>query len=392
MRNCSGSLPWISNGQAYKERAMGWYDDYYPRYVSVGERRAQAAKKIEKLRKRGVELRPVEIPGRKIAQTFWGKAWCEHLEKFSDYENRLPRGRSYVRGGLVCHLEIDKGKVRAMVAGTSIYNVEVAIKTLPGKKWARLREQCEGRIGSLLELLQGRISRAVMEVMTDRDRGLFPLPKEIEFECDCPDWAVMCKHVAATLYAVGARLDESPELIFLLRGVDHLDLIGSDAELVENVTAGKKGSRKRIADTELGRVFGIEMAETEEAAPGRSPKRKSRKAPSRPGKRKPTPLRRSVSVPARTRKRKKNATDREKPLRRPATTAKKPPTFTGAGVAKLRRELKLPRSRFAELLGVSPATVANWERTRGKLNLHLRTHRALAQTAAGKKHRQPKGR
>jgi len=127
---------------------MGWYDDYYPRYVSVGERRAKAAKKIEKLRKRGVELRPVEIPGRKIAQTFWGKAWCEHLEKFSDYENRLPRGRSYVRGGLVCHLEIDKGKVRAMVAGTSIYNVEVAIKTLPGKKWARLREQCEGRIAA----------------------------------------------------------------------------------------------------------------------------------------------------------------------------------------------------------------------------------------------------
>ncbi|MDP8235073.1 MAG: hypothetical protein P9M08_01690 [Candidatus Erginobacter occultus] len=338
---------------------MGWYDDYYPRYVSVGERRAKAARKIEKLRKRGLELRSVEIRGRKIARTFWGEAWCKHLEKLSDYENRLPRGRTYVRGGLVCHLEIDKGKVRAMVAGNSIYNVEVAIKTLPGKKWERLREQCEGRIGSLLELLQGRISRKVMEVMTDRDRGLFPLPKEIEFECDCPDWAVMCKHVAAVLYAVGARLDESPELIFLLRGVDHIDLIGSEAELMENVTAGKKGSRKRIADAELGGVFGIEMAETQEAAPGRSPKRKSRNAPSRSGKSKPTP-------------------------RRLAATAKTPLTFTGAWVAKLRRKLKLPRSRFAELLGVSPATVANWEKVRGPLKLHSRTRRALTRVASGK--------
>jgi uncharacterized Zn finger protein len=225
-------------------------------------------KKMEALRKKGVDIQPIEIEGRKIAKTFWGEAWCAHLESFSDYENRLPRGRTYVRNGSVCHLAIARGKIEAKVAGSEIYNLGVRIKTLPAKKWSAVKRRCAGRIGSLLELLEGRLSDHVMEVVTDRDKGLFPLPGEISFDCDCPDWALMCKHVAAVLYGVGARLDEKPELLFKLRGVNHEELIEADAEAALSA-ATSSGKSKRLAAGDLGDVFGIDIdpGEPEESLP-----------------------------------------------------------------------------------------------------------------------------
>ena len=235
---------------------MSWYS--WAPYVPVAERRRRAKRKMEALRKRGVDIQPIEIEGRKIAKTFWGQAWCDHLESFSDFENRLPRGRTYVRNGSVCHLAIAPGKIEAKVAGSEIYNLRVRIKTLPAKKWNAVRQRCAGQIGSLLELLQGSLSDYVMEVVTDRQNGLFPLPGEITFDCDCPDWAVMCKHVAAVLYGVGARLDEKPELLFGLRGVNHEELIDTDAEAAVRV-ATRSGKSKRLAAGELSDVFGIDI-------------------------------------------------------------------------------------------------------------------------------------
>jgi uncharacterized Zn finger protein len=241
--------------------AMAWdgygYGGWAP-YVSVAERRRRAMKKMDALRKKGVDIQPVQIDGRRIAKSFWGEAWCEHLESFSDFENRLPRGRTYVRNGSVCHLAIARGRVEAKVSGSKLYEVKVNIKTLPGKKWETLKGRCGGQIGSLLELLQGRLSDHVMEVVTHREEGLFPLPGEMSFTCSCPDWASMCKHVAAVLYGVGARLDNKPELLFALRGVNHEELIEADAE--KAVTAAtSRGKAKRLAETELGEVFGIEL-------------------------------------------------------------------------------------------------------------------------------------
>ncbi len=228
-------------------------------YVSVAARRAQAARQMEKLKKKGLDVQPVKIEGRTIAHSFWGKAWCEHLEKFSDYENRLPRGRTYVRNGSVCHLAIEKGAIQAKVSGSSLYNVKIQIQTLAEAKWKGVKQRCAGQVGSLLELLQGRLSANVMGVVTDRDHGLFPLPKEIKLACSCPDWAEMCKHVAAVMYGVGARLDLKPDLLFLLRGVDHADLVGEEAA---KAIVGKtqKTGKRRLAESSLEDVFGIDVA------------------------------------------------------------------------------------------------------------------------------------
>lgn len=243
-------------------------------YVSVAQRRQKALKEMNRLRKSGRDIQPIEIAGRKIATTYWGQAWCGHFEALGDYANRLRRGRTYVRNGSVCHLAIAKGEVVAKVSGSEIYNVIVKINVLAPKKWEQVQQACAGQIGSLLELLQGNISSSVMQVVTDRATGLFPLPAEIKYSCDCPDWAGMCKHIAAVLYGVGARLDHQPELLFTLRGVNHLDLITASAD--EAITkATSKGSRRQVAAADLGDVFGIELDASVEIPAGEK-KRKSR--------------------------------------------------------------------------------------------------------------------
>jgi len=225
---------------------MGRYDEsYWPRYVPVAERRRRAAQKIAKMKKAGQDVSPVEIIGRKIAETFWGNAWCKNLEAYSDYSNRLPRGRTYVRNGSVLDLQIEAGRVRALVSGTDLYTVDIKIKPLPEKRWEEIKGRCAGQIDSLVELLRGSISKGVMEIVTRKDEGLFPSPREITLSCSCPDWASMCKHVAATLYGVGARLDHKPELLFSLRGVDPTEMVEA---AIDQPTAAGKTRKGRVPD------------------------------------------------------------------------------------------------------------------------------------------------
>jgi len=236
--------------------------------VSVAERRAKAARALAKLAgKTGGTALPVVLDGRNIAVTFWGKAWCDNLEAYSDYENRLPRGRTSVRNGSVVDLRITEGKVTALVSGSELYKIEIKIKPLAPTLWQSIQAECAGKIDSLIELLQGKLSSAVMQIVTRPEGGLFPTPQEIDLDCSCPDWADLCKHVAASLYGVGAHLDQNPGLLFLLRGVDPADLISkaSAAEAVRQ-TAVQAGDAPVMSEAEAAEVFGIEL-EARSAAP-----------------------------------------------------------------------------------------------------------------------------
>jgi len=233
---------------------MSWWG--FVRKPSIREQRQNAARESRRLEKRGAKLSPVVIEGRIIASSVWGKAWCDNLESYRDFEHRLPRGRSYVRHHAVIDLKVSAGQIAGLVCGSEVYSVRIAIKPLARAHWSRIRAQCAGQVGSLIELLEGRLSEAVMRIITHRDGGLFPKPSEIQMECSCPDSATMCKHVAAVMYGLGARLDHQPELLFALRATDHTDLIAqaADFEMV------RKGSgRKTIADDALASVFGIEL-------------------------------------------------------------------------------------------------------------------------------------
>jgi uncharacterized Zn finger protein len=249
---------------------MAWYGDngYFPPYVSVAERKALGARELARLLKKSKRTpEPVLLTGgrRHVATTFWGRAWCDNLERYADFANRLPRGRTYVRNGSVLDLAIGKGKVVAYVAGSELYTVEVEIAALAKARWRRVVSRCTGRIGSLVGLLRGELSAEVLNVLCDAKEGLFPEPREISLDCSCPDRAEVCKHVAAVLYGVGARLDDKPELFFVLRQVDQSELISSAT--TGTVSRRRAGQAKRLDATKLADVFGIDLVD--ESAPRR---------------------------------------------------------------------------------------------------------------------------
>jgi len=366
---------------------------FWRQYVTVAERRAKALRQMDKLRKKGKYIQPVEIEGRTIARSFWGKSWCDHLESFSDYANRLPRGRTYVRNGSVCHLEIQPRRILALVAGSSLYKVSIGIKKLKPAAWKAIKKKCSGQIGSMLELLQGKLSDQVMAVVTDRKGGLFPQPGEIELSCSCPDWAVMCKHVASALYGVGSRLDTQPELLFLLRDVDAQELIAAEMAL-PGAAAGMAGDA--LADDQLSAIFGIDFdteaysdAATKQKRRSSRTSRPARAAPKKKKSRhtKARDVDTSAASPGRPKKTVKRTVRQRKSTQTASvsrTAAKASPGTqpsirpTGKSVARLRRKLGLSVAQFAETLGVTPASVYRWESTQGRLKLQARPLNALA--------------
>ncbi len=276
---------------------MGYYDGYggFPRYVSVAEKRARARRKLEQLKKKHPGIRPVTIAGNTLVHTWWGKAWNGNLGKYADYANRIGRGRSYLRHGAVLDLQIKPGQVHALVQGSqgSPYRVTIKIKPVSAPVWKEIKTACAGQLASLQELLAGRFPKGLAELFTAKGSGLFPSPQEIDFHCSCPDYAYMCKHVAAVLYGIGTRLDEDPGLFFVLRQMKMDDLIAQTVRDKSEslLRQAKKKTSRVIEDADLGEVFGIDMesgptpaGEDSTAGPParrKGPVRKSRKKPTR---------------------------------------------------------------------------------------------------------------
>ena len=229
---------------------MSWYY-----HTDAAEAKARIQKEIAKRKKKGESFRALEAPqgNAKLVKSFWGKAWNDNLESYRDYEYRLPRGRSYLRQGKVYDLEIEAGVITATVAGSELYEVIIKIAPLPLDSWEDIKSQCAGQVQSMLDLLAGKLGDGVLRIITDPDSGLFPKSKEIRFSCSCPDHADMCKHVAATLYGVGVKLDTQPDLFFLLRSVDPTELLGSAP------TTGAVNPESSLADEDLSALFGIEI-------------------------------------------------------------------------------------------------------------------------------------
>lgn len=291
---------------------------FWGEYVSVAQKQAKAKQMVKDLRKSGLKAEPVEISGRIIARTFWGKNWCRHLESFSDYSNRLPRGRSYVCHGAVCHLSVESGLITGLVSGSHPYKVEIRVHALSSDTWTALSRKCTGQISSMLELLSGKLSKSVMEVVCDRQDGLFPKPREMRLTCSCPDGARMCKHVAAVLYGVGHRLDDDPGLLFSLRGVD-------PTELLANPVSVGNTDGDELAENDLADLFGIEMDSSD------SP-------PERPIVKKTKPTTKKVAKKTATKGKTKGRTTKAKTKTKPKT-ASKAKTAKKAKAAKKRRVL-----------------------------------------------------
>ena len=361
----------------------------YPRYVSVAEKMARAKKALAKLEKKGLKVQPIAEFKGALAKTFWGKAWCEGLEKYADYENRLPRGRSYVRNGSVCHLEVSKGLVKAKVAGTTLYDVEIQIEPLDKARWQAICAKCAGRVGSLIELLQGKLSKEVMQIICAPETGMFPSPNEIKFSCSCPDWAYMCKHVAAVLYGIGRRFDDEPDQIFLLRGVDSADLLDQSLEATTEATA----DASELDVDDMGALFGIDLdmggatqdapgipASPAEAKPAKQAK-KTKEAKAKQSKPEPAPKPEPKPDPKPAPKPDPKPAPKPEPKPAPATAPQaggklprprglvKADHPTGTAIRNLFKLSGLDEEAFAKAIGVTLVTMKRWLSTRSALRL-----------------------
>jgi uncharacterized Zn finger protein len=237
------------------------YGDFYgwaPR-KTVAQRRADATRLVRDAARRGRPMSPVTVEGRKITTTFWGKAWCDNLERYRDFAYRLDRGRSYLRSGSVIDLAIVAGRVQAKVSGSELYDVEIEIDGVERAAWRAIQRDCAGNIGSLVDLLAGKLSSAVMSRLCAERTGLFPAPGAIGFSCSCPDHASMCKHVAAVMYGVGVRFDREPALLFTLRKVSADELLASAVTDLPAARRKPRSSRVLSPDTGLAALFGIEL-------------------------------------------------------------------------------------------------------------------------------------
>ena len=375
---------------------MSRYYNWYPPYVSAAEKKRRNEKMAATLSKGGSKLQPVVISGNKIAKQFWGKAWCDNVESYQDYSNRLPRGRSYVRAGAVIDLQISTGKVTALVTGSSSqpYEITIDISPLAPERWEALKKKCLGKISSLLALVQGKLPQEILAEFCNRDSGLFPSPKEIKMSCSCPDWAALCKHLAAVLYGIGARLDEDPKLFFTLRGIQESELVGS--EVIGTLT---EGVSSEIAADNLATVFDMELDSLEESS---SPSAKGAVTPQSkktelsehpwPGQKirnlrkdlrltqaafgklfqinpvmvscwelNKTPVKPCYWKQLEAMQPKKEIPPPEKPAE--AAVPKKPANkaWNAARVQKLRKDLKLTQAAFGKLCKVSSGTVSQWE-------------------------------
>ena len=230
----------------------------YQPYRSVAQKRADAAKTVAKLTKAG-GCSPVVLDGTKISTSFWGKAWCKHIEGWQDNQNRLPRGRRYVRSGAVVDLRLAAGEITAKVQGSELYKIKITVTQLPSARWKAFKQLSLGKVGSLLSLMQGKLPDELLQQLTNPEAGLFPRKQEMKLHCDCPDYSSLCKHLAAALFGVGARLDTQPELLFTLRGVDHTELLSQAAGAAAALGTTALGD-SALADDDLGAIFGIELA------------------------------------------------------------------------------------------------------------------------------------
>lgn len=348
-----------------------YYD--FGEYLTVAQKKKNNAGLLKRLLKIDKNLKPVILEGTKITKTFWGKAWCDNVESYQDYANRLPRGRSYVRCGAVVDLQITSGKISAIVAGSSRspYEVSVEIAPLEPTRWVTLKKKCVGKVTSLLDLVQGKLPQEILSEFCNPVSGLFPSPKEIKTDCSCPDWANLCKHLAATFYAVGARLDEDPKLFFLLRGIDETELISET--VVDTLTEGLTSD---IASDDLSSVFGVDFDSFDDikSTPQKAGTGKKAKKTDSPKEQTLRPIQTKkterIITPLKSKSDKKQKDIQSPPPAQykkelPKKPLQKKYTWTAKRILKLRNNLRLSQEKFAQVLKVSIGSISKWEQGYG---------------------------
>lgn len=239
---------------------MSWFYDYYDA-PSVSELIRMAQENLSKNNRYSpVILNNSSRFSKNICNSWWGNAWCKNLERYADCNNRIDRGKSYLKNNMVIDLKINGGEIYAKVQGSrkTPYTVKITIDPIDEKKRLRIEEQATGKIQNLEALINGTFPEELKDIFFQND-GLFPSLKEIHFNCSCPDFARMCKHVSAALFGVGIRLDKNPIYFFQMRGINIDDFVnkavfGKVNKMLENTDVI---TTRIIQESDITKLFGI---------------------------------------------------------------------------------------------------------------------------------------
>ena len=223
------------------------YDDEFSPRLKAADLEKQAATRLAEYQAAGEELHPVVNKTRKLARNFWGSAWMKQLALCESGGMCLAPGRTLLRHACVLHVDIQPGSISALVSAEEVFEVELKLESLDEERLDRLAATCSGHIDSLLSLMQGKVDEAVLQQLCHPENGLLPTPEDWHMHCTCPDWAEPCPHAAAAIYAAGCLIDEKPELLFTLRGIQPEALLSAPAPANE------------IDADKLSAMFGIDL-------------------------------------------------------------------------------------------------------------------------------------
>lgn len=237
------------------------YYNRFPAYQTIDELKTKNIKKKKTYLKKHPDASPIVLEG-KLGKTWWGKSWNQNLERYADYENRLGRGKKYIKAEAILDFHIEEGRIYGEIAGSGrkIYNVDISIDTIDEQDWKQIQKVCGRRIDSLEQLLAGQFPNELKDIFFVKDHGLFPSSSQIHIYCDCPDYARLCKHAAAFLYATSIALDNNPTLFFELRGIS-MDAFINKAlgeNLDDLIEKSKQKSNRILEDEDLEALFHLD--------------------------------------------------------------------------------------------------------------------------------------
>ena len=167
----------------------------------------------------------IEMASRPITKTWWGEKWLDAL-KGVDYANRIGRGKTYANTGRVYDIIINDNLALAKVKGNyqSFYNVSVEFKQFSQSEKNTIIKAIYENPTVMSALLNRKLPREVYDLLKSQNVNVFPTShRDLNTDCNCPDYATICKHIAGLVYMIALEIDKDPFLIFKLRGLDLLD-------------------------------------------------------------------------------------------------------------------------------------------------------------------------
>ncbi len=165
-----------------------------------------------------------------FGRTWWSQRWLRPLDELDAvFDGRLSRGRALARDGGVLQIRVEPGVILATVKGSywERYDTAIEVPALAESVWARVIDELTRDTLAEATLLAGEMPTGIEAAFARVGARLFAESDELIAECACADGYRPCKHILATMYAMAARLDQEPLLLFQLRGKSSAALLSA---------------------------------------------------------------------------------------------------------------------------------------------------------------------